>query len=117
MSTYNKNVDIVRFNPYNNNFVSIVIVRNLRVAVLLVGCGNQPETNTSSTDQPPTTESTSTTEATCEADCVKTFTCDCGDSYTEVITATGHNYGEKLSGLTKAQEVSQLNNVLIPYTI
>ncbi len=33
-----------------------------------------------------------TTEATCEADGVKTFTCDCGDSYTEVITATGHNY-------------------------
>ena len=38
-----------------------------------------------------------TTEATCEADGVKTFTCDCGDSYTEVITATGHNYGEYIS--------------------
>ena len=31
-----------------------------------------------------------TTEATCETDGVKTFTCECGDSYTEVITATGH---------------------------
>ena len=100
----------------------------LAVAVLLVGCGNQQETNNPSTDQPTTTESTTTneptsttteapttteeptepphehayteaitTEATCEVDGVKTFTCDCGDSYTEVITATGHNYGEYIS--------------------
>lgn len=33
---------------------------------------------------------TVTTEATCEADGLKTFACECGDSYTEVITATGH---------------------------
>ena len=33
-----------------------------------------------------------TTEATCEADGVKTFTCECGDSYTETITAIGHIY-------------------------
>ena len=97
----------------------------LAVAVLLVGCGNQQETNNPSTDQTTTTESTTTeppsteapttteeptepphehayteaitTEATCEADGVKTFTCDCGDSYTEVITATGHNYGDYVS--------------------
>lgn len=31
-----------------------------------------------------------TTEATCETDGVKTFTCECGDSYTEPIPATGH---------------------------
>ena len=31
-----------------------------------------------------------TTEATCETDGLKTFTCECGDSYTEVIKATGH---------------------------
>ena len=33
---------------------------------------------------------TITTEATCETDGVKTFTCECGDTYTETITATGH---------------------------
>ena len=33
-----------------------------------------------------------TTEASCEADGVKTFTCECGDSYTEAIPATGHTY-------------------------
>ena len=32
-----------------------------------------------------------TTEATCSSDGVKTYTCDCGDSYTEVIPASGHN--------------------------
>ena len=86
----------------------------LTLAVLLVGCGNQQETKKPSTDQTTTTEPTTTeeptepphehanteaitTEATCEADGVKTFTCDCGDSYTEVITATGHNYGDYVS--------------------
>ena len=42
------------------------------------------------------TEST-TTEATCEADGVKTFTCDCGESYTEAIEAAGHNFAEYIS--------------------
>ena len=33
-----------------------------------------------------------TKAATCTADGVMTYTCRCGDSYTEVIPATGHNY-------------------------
>ncbi len=33
---------------------------------------------------------TITTEATCEADGVKTFTCECGDTYTEPIATQGH---------------------------
>ena len=33
-----------------------------------------------------------TTEATCTEAGEKTFTCDCGDTYTEQIEATGHNY-------------------------
>lgn len=35
-----------------------------------------------------------TSEATCTKDGVKTFSCGCGDTYTEVIKATGHKYGE-----------------------
>lgn len=35
---------------------------------------------------------TVTTEATCETDGLKTFTCECGDVYTEVISATGHSF-------------------------
>ena len=39
-------------------------------------------------------EETISKTATCEKDGVKTFTCQCGDSYTEEIVATGHQYGE-----------------------
>lgn len=35
-----------------------------------------------------------TKQATCIADGVKTYTCSCGDSYTEVIEATGHSWDE-----------------------
>lgn len=35
---------------------------------------------------------TVTTEASCTEKGVKTYTCDCGDSYTEDIPAMGHNY-------------------------
>ena len=31
-------------------------------------------------------------EATCTEDGYKTYTCECGDSYTETVSATGHNY-------------------------
>ena len=33
-----------------------------------------------------------TTQPGCESEGVKTFTCSCGDSYTEAIAAVGHNY-------------------------
>lgn len=33
-----------------------------------------------------------TTQPTCTADGIKTYTCSCGDSYTETIPAIGHNY-------------------------
>ena len=35
-----------------------------------------------------------TTEPGCVTEGVKTFTCSCGDSYTEEIPATGHKYGD-----------------------
>ena len=35
-----------------------------------------------------------TKEATCGEDGTKTFTCSCGDTYTEKIAATGHKWGE-----------------------
>ena len=35
-----------------------------------------------------------TKPATCTEDGVRTYTCECGDSYTETIPATGHNYGD-----------------------
>lgn len=35
-----------------------------------------------------------TTPATCTTNGVKTYTCSCGDSYTEIIKATGHSWDE-----------------------
>ena len=86
----------------------------LLAGLLLVGCGNTDTPDTEANNganaqqtQQETEQQTEeetihthaytesiTTEATCEADGVKTFTCECGDSYTEAITATGHSYGE-----------------------
>ena len=40
---------------------------------------------------------TITTDATCEADGLKTFTCECGDTYTETIPATGHIFENYIS--------------------
>ena len=89
----------------------------LVVSVLLVGCGSTDTTdNAQGTEAPQTQEEQKqeepphehtytesiTTEATCEADGVKTFTCECGDSYTETITATGHNYEEVADSATPA---------------
>ena len=36
---------------------------------------------------------TVTKEPTCTSEGTRTFTCDCGDTYTESIPATGHNFG------------------------
>ncbi len=44
-----------------------------------------------------------TTAATCTEDGVKTYTCEtCGDTYTEAITATGHNHDEDEGEVTIA---------------
>ena len=66
----------------------------------------EPSTTTPPTTTPPTTPPTTeaththsysskvTTAATCTAKGVKTYTCSCGNSYTEDIKATGHTWGE-----------------------
>ncbi len=45
-----------------------------------------------------------TTPASCYDDGLKTFTCSCGKSYTEIIPATGHNYVEIITPATCTQE-------------
>ena len=92
------------------------IISSLLVLVLsmsvFVGCGSKtdnvsdnagitteaPTTTPEPTATPEPTEEphqhsyveTITTEATCETDGEATYTCECGDSYTEPITAVGH---------------------------
>ncbi len=41
-----------------------------------------------------------TTAATCTNNGVRTYSCSCGDSYTEVIAATNHSYTSKVTGAT-----------------
>ena len=67
----------------------------------------EPEVTEPEATDPPVTEKphahsyTSTTEkATCDKDGRKVFTCECGDSYTEIITKLGHSYTDKVTAPT-----------------
>lgn len=74
--------------------------------VIVTGCAEKPGTNTEIgiDGSQQITESgevhihsyieSVTAEAMCETDGIKTFTCECGDTYTESIEATGHVYEE-----------------------
>ena len=61
---------------------------------MLTACGNKdtktPDTETETHEHSYT--ETITTDATCTEDGVKTYTCECGDTYTEAIPATGHSF-------------------------
>ncbi len=93
--------------------LALVLTAITLIMTLFVGCGsvsnvsesNETVTEVSTTETTPeqtaTSESTEaphehayvetiTTEATCETDGVKTFTCECGDTYTEPIATQGH---------------------------
>ncbi len=91
---------------------AIIVVVGLTVS-LLVGCGQTENTDIQAAESAPAAEQTEaipevtpketeepehthnyteeiTTAASCEGVGLKTFTCECGDTYTEEITATGH---------------------------
>ena len=57
-----------------------------------------------------------TTAASCEADGLKTFTCECGDSYTEAIPATGHSYKSYVynEDATYTADGTELNLTVLP---
>lgn len=48
--------------------------------------------------------STVTNKPTCTVDGVKTYKCDCGDSYTENISALGHNYSQETTDPTCTED-------------
>ncbi|MBR5595857.1 MAG: hypothetical protein IKW30_00425 [Lachnospiraceae bacterium] len=88
----------MRFRYLKYVFLSVAIISGL----LFTACSNKTETVDEVADIPEEiveehehiyTEEV-TMEAACENDGEKTFTCECGDTYTEVITATGHSYEE-----------------------
>lgn len=85
----------------------LALVLALAFSVALVACGSTstPESTETATEasvenEIETTEPTATPEpieATCTTDGEKTFTCECEDTYTEVITATGHIFENYVS--------------------
>ena len=65
---------------------------------MLVACGNANASDTvETTEHSHTYNETITTEATCETDGEKSLTCECGDTYTEVLPATGHVFENYIS--------------------
>ena len=81
--------------------LSLLLVGSLAVTAFASETeGQQPLTE----DQGETTHTHSwgsgsvTTAATCTTDGLKTYTCSCGETSTEVIKATGHAYGEWFQG-------------------
>lgn len=93
--------------------LSLLLALSLISTSMFAGCGASTEiddTNVSVATEALTATSESTeiphehaytevitTEASCETDGLKTFTCVCGDSYTETITATGHVFENYVS--------------------
>jgi uncharacterized protein YgiM (DUF1202 family) len=79
-----------------------LLFTSILTATLLVACGSTSNVETNTEQAPVESEQAEahehvyteevTAEATCEEDGVKTFTCECGDSYTEAIPATGHTF-------------------------
>lgn len=72
------------------NLVSVVLL-SLITASMLAGCGNKAEKHEHNYTEE------ITVEATCETDGEATYTCECGDTYTEPIKATGHSFTNYVS--------------------
>lgn len=66
------------------------------LAALFVGCGSQ-ETIEPVTEHVHAYVETITKDATCEADGEKTLTCECGDTYSEVVPTPGHVFENYVS--------------------
>jgi hypothetical protein len=89
-----------------------LLILLLAVTVLLtfVACGKDDAGETEPTEHKHSYSEEITTPATCEENGVKTLTCSCGDSYTEKISATGHQWSDWIEGdaptyTAKGQEI------------
>lgn len=89
--------------------ITLMFAFSVLILMMMVGCGNSLGESKSAEANAETEVSTELTEtetevhehmyvdevttvATCENDGVITFTCECGDSYTETVHAVGHVY-------------------------
>lgn len=90
----------------------------LTLLLTLVACGAD---DTKPTEHAHSYSSEITTPAACEKEGEKTFTCACGDSYTEKINATGHSWSGWLEDkaptyTAKGQEIRGCSNCNITET-
>lgn len=102
--------------PKMKKKLALVLTAITLSMTLFVGCGNTETTGVADETIANTVEETVvdvvepieaphehtyteevTTPATCLEDGEKTFTCECGDTYTEAIPATGHDFAEYVS--------------------
>ena len=76
----------------------LMLLMAITVLLTFAACGEDNESKTEPTEHKHSYRSEVTTPATCEKEGVATLTCDCGDSYTEKIYATGHDWSDWLEG-------------------
>lgn len=97
-----------------------LVLTTLILSTLLIGCGTNSNVS-KNTETVTATETahehnyieTVTTEPTCETDGEATYTCDsCGDTYTEVIKATGHSFTNYVSNNDASISHHQSKNFL-----
>lgn len=74
----------------------LVLLLAVLMLLCLTACGENGAESSNSTTEPVHTHNYSSTEipATCTEKGLETFSCPCGDTYTEEIPATGHTWGD-----------------------
>ena len=94
--------------------------RSLSMMLALVMVFSLLPVNVLATDAEPVDEHTHeyvsavTAAATCTEDGVMSYACECGDSYTEAITAAGHTYAEGVCGICGAEDPDYVEPTPVP---
>ena len=74
----------------------LILLLAVTVFLTFAACGKDSATETEPTEHKHSYNEEITTPATCEESGVKTLTCSCGDTYTERVSPTGHQWSSWL---------------------
>ena len=80
-----------------------------KTAFGITDSGNPVDGNSEEETNSHSYASTVTKIATCETAGVRTFTCSCGNSYTEEIPATGHKYSNGVCSICGKKDLDEIN--------
>ena len=99
----------------------LILLLAVTVFLTFAACGKDSATETEPTEHKHSYNEEITTPATCEESGVKTLTCSCGDTYTERVSPTGHQWSSWLEGdaptyTAKGQEIRGCGNCNITET-